>query len=56
MDPFLSVVASAFPGRAGIIIKGRQSPKAAILIGQRAERGEGPAIIPRRSKKRVPFR
>lgn len=57
MDPFLSVVASVFPGRAGIIriiIKGRQSPKAAILIGQRAERGEGPAIIPRRSKSVFP--
>lgn len=30
MDPFLSVVASAFPGRAGILYlleKGRQSPK-----------------------------
>ncbi|KAK7296478.1 hypothetical protein VNO77_50188 [Canavalia gladiata] len=48
MDPFLSVVASAFPGREK---KGRQSPKAAIPIGQRAERGEGPAIIPPRSKK-----
>lgn len=38
------------------IRKGRQSPKAAIPIGQRAERGEGPAIIPPRSKMRVPFR
>lgn len=41
MDPFLSVVASAFPGRAGIfdyILMG--SPQAAIPIGQRAERGE----------------
>lgn len=36
--------------------KGRQSPQAAIPIGLRAERGEGPAIIPPRSKKRVPFR
>lgn len=42
MDPFLSVIASAFPGRAGIfdyfIRKSRQSPKAFIPIGQRAER------------------
>lgn len=37
------------------IRKGRQSPKAAIPIGQRAERGEGPAIRPPRSKKRVLF-
>lgn len=35
------------------IIKGRQSPKAAIPIGKRAERGEGPSIILPRSKKRV---
>ena len=35
------------------IRKGRQSPKAAIPIGQRAERGESPAIILPRSKKRV---
>lgn len=49
MDPFLSIVASAFPGRAGFIRKGRQSPKAAIPIGQRAEGGEGPTIIPGRS-------
>lgn len=39
-----------------LIRKGRQSPKAAIPIGQRAERGEASAIIPPRSKKRVPFR
>lgn len=53
MDPFLSVVASAFPGRAGILQKSRQSPKAAIPIGQRAERGEGPAIIPTTAVEKV---
>ncbi|KAK7373333.1 hypothetical protein VNO80_06736 [Phaseolus coccineus] len=35
MDPFLSVVASAFPGREK---KGRQSPKAAIPIWRNEER------------------